>query len=44
SIGLAFYPEDGVKPEELINAADQAMYDAKAEGKDRTSMRRPLPE
>ena len=38
SIGLAFFPEDGETPEELINAADQAMYDAKAEGRNRTSL------
>lgn len=38
SIGLAFFPEDGKTPEELINAADQAMYDAKAEGRNRTSL------
>lgn len=38
SIGLALFPEDGINPEELVNAADQAMYDAKAEGKDRTSL------
>ncbi len=36
SIGLAFYPVDGKNPEELIHAADQAMYKAKAEGKNRT--------
>ena len=41
SVGLAFYPVDGETPEELVNAADQAMYDAKSEGKNRTSLRSP---
>ena len=41
SVGLAFYPVDGETPEELVNAADQAMYDAKTDGKNRTSLRSP---
>ncbi len=33
SVGMAFYPEDGNNSEELVNAADKAMYKAKEEGK-----------
>jgi diguanylate cyclase (GGDEF)-like protein/PAS domain S-box-containing protein len=29
SVGAAFYPEDGRKSQEIINLADQAMYDVK---------------
>jgi diguanylate cyclase (GGDEF)-like protein len=36
SIGLAFFPVDGENSETLINAADEAMYAAKAQGKNRT--------
>ncbi|MCK5737195.1 MAG: diguanylate cyclase, partial [Spirochaetaceae bacterium] len=36
--GLAFFPENGDTPGELVNAADQAMYQAKAEGKNRTAI------
>ena len=35
SIGVASYPEDGFTGSELIGAADQALYLAKREGKDR---------
>jgi len=35
SIGVASYPEDGATIEELINAADQALYRAKRAGKNR---------
>jgi diguanylate cyclase (GGDEF)-like protein/putative nucleotidyltransferase with HDIG domain len=35
SIGVASYPEDGFTAAELIAAADQALYLAKREGKDR---------
>ncbi|MCK5737069.1 MAG: diguanylate cyclase, partial [Spirochaetaceae bacterium] len=38
SVGLAFFPENGNTPGELVNAADQAMYQAKAEGKNRTAI------
>ena len=33
SIGIAFYPENGTTAEELIRAADKAMYAIKREGK-----------
>ena len=35
SIGVASYPDDGLTATELIAAADQALYLAKREGKDR---------
>lgn len=35
SIGVASYPDDALDATELINAADQALYLAKREGKDR---------
>ncbi|MCW8820929.1 MAG: diguanylate cyclase [Sulfurovum sp.] len=35
SIGASIYPDDGEKPEELIKAADTAMYRAKNSGKNR---------
>ncbi|MCV6613664.1 MAG: EAL domain-containing protein, partial [Cellvibrionaceae bacterium] len=33
SVGIACYPEDGTGPLELIKKADQAMYEAKGNGK-----------
>lgn len=33
SIGIAVYPNDGFTPEQLLEAADVAMYQAKAHGK-----------
>jgi len=36
SIGLAEFPADGVTPEQVFEAADEAMYRAKQEGRNRT--------
>ncbi|MFO7983650.1 MAG: diguanylate cyclase [Desulfuromonadales bacterium] len=33
SIGIAFYPQDGQTPQALVNAADGALYKAKAAGR-----------
>lgn len=35
SLGLAFYPDHGQTPDDLIAAADSALYTAKGEGRDR---------
>jgi diguanylate cyclase (GGDEF)-like protein/PAS domain S-box-containing protein len=37
SIGITFYPSDGIKIGELLKNADQAMYDAKRLGRNRYS-------
>lgn len=36
SIGIASYPADGISGEQLLNAADQALYSAKGSGRNRT--------
>lgn len=35
SIGVASYPRDGKDPQEILRAADEALYRAKEEGRDR---------
>ncbi|HEY9421253.1 MAG TPA: GGDEF domain-containing protein [Thermoanaerobaculia bacterium] len=35
SIGVAIFPEDGKTPSEVLRRADQRLYQAKAEGRDR---------
>jgi len=35
SVGIAFFPEDGQNPKELMKAADDALYAAKRSGRDR---------
>lgn len=44
SIGIASYPKDGRDPEALLGAADQAMYQAKEEGKNRYHFSQPSPQ
>jgi diguanylate cyclase (GGDEF)-like protein/PAS domain S-box-containing protein len=36
SLGVSIYPQDGLSNEQLIDAADKALYDAKNKGKNRT--------
>jgi diguanylate cyclase (GGDEF)-like protein len=38
SIGVATYPEDGTMPRALVDTADAALYNAKAEGRDRVTV------
>jgi diguanylate cyclase (GGDEF)-like protein len=41
SIGVAHYPDDGRTPEDLVRAADVALYAAKAQGRDRVVVASP---
>jgi diguanylate cyclase (GGDEF)-like protein/PAS domain S-box-containing protein len=38
SIGVAFFPYDGTNPDDLLQAADSALYRAKKEGRDRVCL------
>ena len=38
SAGIALYPDDGTTVEEIIGRADEAMYAAKREGKNRVKI------
>lgn len=40
SVGIAFFPRDGMEPDALQQAADAALYDAKRSGKDRVAVAR----
>ncbi|NJK58524.1 MAG: diguanylate cyclase [Pleurocapsa sp. SU_5_0] len=35
SIGVSCFPDDGINSEQLIQAADKALYQAKEQGRDR---------
>ena len=41
SFGIAVYPANGTKPADLLKAADQALYCAKKEGRDRVCVAEP---
>jgi diguanylate cyclase (GGDEF)-like protein len=41
SIGVAAFPEHGSTPEELLQAADQCLYQSKSEGRDRVTLATP---
>lgn len=38
SVGVAVYPDHGLRPEELIQAADQALYESKRRGRNDVSL------
>ena len=42
SIGVSTFPEDGAGVRDLVDAADAALYRAKAEGRDRVALARPV--
>ena len=41
SIGVAAFPEHGSTPEELLQAADQCLYQSKTDGRDRVTVATP---
>lgn len=38
SIGIAAYPGEATTPEDLVRAADQALYRSKTDGRDRVTV------
>jgi diguanylate cyclase (GGDEF)-like protein len=38
SVGVAAFPENGATAEEILRAADQSLYQSKAEGRDRVTV------
>jgi diguanylate cyclase (GGDEF)-like protein len=38
SVGVAAFPDNGATVEEILRAADQSLYQSKAEGRDRVSI------
>jgi diguanylate cyclase (GGDEF)-like protein len=43
SFGVAAFPEHGASPDQLLKAADEALYRAKAAGRDRVVVADPPP-
>jgi diguanylate cyclase (GGDEF)-like protein/PAS domain S-box-containing protein len=41
SIGVAAFPEHGLTPEEILQAADQCLYQSKTDGRDRVTVATP---
>lgn len=44
SLGIAIYPEHGQGMEEVLQAADKALYESKRAGRNRTTVYVPLEE
>jgi diguanylate cyclase (GGDEF)-like protein len=42
SIGAVVYPRDGATPDELLSLADKAMYQAKAQGRNKATLYQPI--